>query len=73
MIKTSSNFKASRLLVALLILLGLKLAMVDSSAAFVRVGEIAQDFSLKNRQTGQLTTLRDFAGKIIFLDMFAYW
>ena len=73
MIRATIHFKASRLLAGLLILLGLELASVDSSAAFVRVGEIAQDFTLKNRQTGQLTSLRDFAGKIIFLDMFAYW
>ena len=73
MIRAAIRFQPSQLLAAMLVLLGLKFAMVDASAAFVRVGGIAQDFTLKNWQTGQLTSLRDFAGKIIFLDMFAYW
>ncbi|MBI4659685.1 MAG: hypothetical protein HY735_12665 [Verrucomicrobia bacterium] len=46
---------------------------VQASTQFVRVGELARDFTLKDRKTGQIVSLSDFAGKVIFLDLFAYW
>jgi hypothetical protein len=46
---------------------------LPAKAAFVRVGEIAADLSLKKHKTGEVVNLSDFAGKIIFLDLFAYW
>ena len=36
-------------------------------------GEIAQNFTLKNRATGEDLSLYDLEGKIIILDFFAYW
>ncbi len=36
-------------------------------------GEIAQNFTLKNRATGEDLSLYDFEGKIVVLDFFAYW
>ena len=36
-------------------------------------GEIAQNFTLKNRATGEDLSLYDLEGKIIVLDFFAYW
>lgn len=36
-------------------------------------GEIAQNFTMKNRATGEDFTLYDLEGKIIVLDFFAYW
>ena len=64
---------ARRILATLLLVLAAGQGTVSTQAAFVRVGEFAQDFTLKNRKTGEQTSLKDFAGKIIFLDMFAYW
>lgn len=46
---------------------------MDVSAAFVEAGGIAHNFTLDNRFTQQPVSLKDFAGKIIFIDMFAYW
>lgn len=36
-------------------------------------GDIVEDFTLINRATGQPLRLSDFAGKIIFLEWFAWW
>ena len=46
---------------------------VPAQAAFVRVGELAKDFTLTDRMTKQSASLSDFAGKVIFIDLFAYW
>lgn len=37
------------------------------------VGSIVSDFSLVRRDNGQPMRLSDFAGKIVFLDWFAWW
>lgn len=44
-----------------------------AATPFVKVGELARDFTLNDRATGKPVRLSDFAGKIIFLDLFAYW
>ena len=62
-----------RLLAALLLFVAAGQFTASNQAAFVRVGEFAQDFTLKNRKSGEQTSLKSFAGKIIFLDLFAYW
>jgi hypothetical protein len=62
-----------RVLTLFLLLFTFAQAAFPAKAAFVRVGEIAADLTLKKRQTGETVALRDFAGKVIFLDLFAYW
>ena len=37
------------------------------------VGDIAQDFTITNRKTGQPLSLSDYSGKVVVLDFFAYW
>lgn len=44
-----------------------------AATSFVKVGELAPDFTLNDRATGKPVRLSDFSGKIIFLDLFAYW
>jgi len=56
-----------------LLLLAFGQAAFPARAAFVHVGEVAADLTLKKRKTGETVSLRDFAGKVIFLDLFAYW
>ena len=36
-------------------------------------GDIVENFTLTNRQTGEPVSLYDLEGKIIFLEWFAYW
>ena len=38
-----------------------------------QVGDIVDNFTLTNRATGQPASLHDFAGRVIFLEWFAYW
>lgn len=47
--------------------------VVTSSAQPFAVGGVTDDFTLKNRRTGENVSLSDFAGKIVVLDFFAYW
>ncbi len=63
----------SRFLGAALLLSVLQWAAATTSGATVAVGGTARDFTLNEHKTGQPVRLSDFAGKIIFLDMFAYW
>ena len=62
-----------RLAVALLLLVAMPRLAFCATTPYVKTGEIARDFTLKNRKTGQPVSLSDFSGKIILLDMFAYW
>ncbi|MBI2948846.1 MAG: hypothetical protein HYY23_14495 [Verrucomicrobia bacterium] len=62
-----------RFLALFVLLLAFAQVTLPAKAAFVRVGEIAADLTLKKRKTGEAVSLRDFAGKVIFLDLFAYW
>lgn len=56
------------------LLTGLGLSMVDAAAQTVyRAGDPVENFSLIDRRTGQPRSLAEFAGKILFLDFFAYW
>ncbi len=58
---------------ALLLVVTLTQFVFPAKAAFVRVGELAKDFTVTNRATKQPVSLSDFAGKVIFIDLFAYW
>ncbi|MBI2927848.1 MAG: hypothetical protein HYY24_19320 [Verrucomicrobia bacterium] len=49
------------------------LATPSASAQVVGVGGLARDFTLHDRATGASVSLYDFAGKIILIDIFAYW
>lgn len=42
-------------------------------AAFYRAGDLVEDFSLIDRTTRQPVRLSDLAGKIVFLEWFAWW
>ena len=42
-------------------------------AAIYRTGEVVQNFTLTDRATGRPVSLTDFAGKIVFLEWFAWW
>lgn len=56
--------------------LGFALALITTNLAMAQpftVGEVVDEFSLKNRRTGEDVSLSDFAGKIVVLDFFAYW
>lgn len=44
-----------------------------ATAAVYKPGDIADNFTLVNRATGQPMQLADFAGKIVVLDWFAWW
>jgi thiol-disulfide isomerase/thioredoxin len=49
------------------------LFLLHAQAAAYRVGDTVENFSLVNRATGQPMALKDFAGKIVLLDWFAWW
>ncbi len=38
-----------------------------------QVGDVVASFSLTDRATGRAVTLKDFAGKIVLLEWFAWW
>ena len=42
-------------------------------AQLYRVGQVVEEFTLTNRATGEPIRLSDFAGKIVFLEWFAWW
>lgn len=54
-------------------LLAIALLPHFTNAQAVSVGEIAPNFTLKDRRTGEDVSLHDFEGKIVVLDFFAYW
>lgn len=49
------------------------LAGIALCASSADAAQIASDFKITNRKTGNPITRNDFAGKILFLDFFAYW
>lgn len=51
----------------------LTLGWTTSHAALYKVGDIVENFTLRNRATGQPMALSEFEGKIIVLDWFAWW
>ena len=51
------------------LLLGQSLGQAQS----VKVGEVAEDFEITNRETGDPLKLSDYEGHIIVLDFFAWW
>jgi thiol-disulfide isomerase/thioredoxin len=50
----------------------LALAAVAPAQTY-RVGDIVQNFTLTDRATGRPVSLADFAGKVVFLEWFAWW
>ncbi|MEW6158078.1 MAG: hypothetical protein AB1813_11635 [Verrucomicrobiota bacterium] len=46
---------------------------VSTPAALYRAGDIVENFTVTDRATGQPIRLEDFAGKIVFLEWFAWW
>ena len=46
---------------------------VNLSAQRYQEGDIVENFTLTNRETGQPVSLYDLEGKIIFMEWFAYW
>ena len=48
-------------------------SVAPARAAIYRTGEVVQNFTLTDRATGRAVSLADFAGKIVFLEWFAWW
>jgi len=58
----------------ILLVLAATLALAPAARAQIyRVGETVRNFTLTDRATGQPVSLTDFAGKIVFLEWFAWW
>ena len=55
------------------ILFWLGLGQAIGQAQITKVGQVAWDFELTNRQTGQPLKLSDYAGNVVVLDFFAWW
>lgn len=49
------------------------LALTPVFAQFYKAGDVVEDFTLANRLASQPIRLSDYAGKIIFLEWFAWW
>jgi hypothetical protein len=67
------SFRLPHVLAALICLAPLMRASAQSSTGYVETGEVDREFTLKNRKTGEPIHLSDYAGKIVVLDLFAYW
>ncbi|MEO6246123.1 MAG: redoxin domain-containing protein [Opitutaceae bacterium] len=65
--------KRFRPIFALVVVVALAFAAAPAGAAIYRAGEIVQNFTLTDRATGRPVSLADFAGKIVFLEWFAWW
>ncbi len=56
-----------------LVVVSFAIAASPARAAIYRAGETVQNFTLTDRATGRPVSLTDFAGKIVFLEWFAWW
>ena len=65
--------KRSRAFFALVTVSVLVLSSSPIRAAIYRAGETVENFTLTDRATGLPVNLTDFAGKIVFLEWFAWW
>ena len=57
----------------LVLLLALAGTALPAQAQRYRTGDTVQNFTLTDRATGRAVSLADFAGKIVFLEWFAWW
>ncbi|MBM3839826.1 MAG: redoxin domain-containing protein [Verrucomicrobia bacterium] len=73
MIPNRLSIASRYLLAAVLCLAASTRVAAQSSTGYVETGDIAREFTLKNRKTGAPIQLSDYAGKIVVLDLFAYW
>ncbi|MBI2948844.1 MAG: hypothetical protein HYY23_14485 [Verrucomicrobia bacterium] len=71
--QNSFSFGMRHLLAAFVWLGAVTSAWAQSSTGYVETGDVAREFTLKNRKTGEPLRLSDYAGKIVVLDLFAYW
>ena len=51
----------------------LLLGQALGQAQVAKVGQVAEDFEITNRETGEPLRLSDFEGHVIVLDFFAWW
>ncbi|MCS5607029.1 MAG: TlpA family protein disulfide reductase, partial [Alphaproteobacteria bacterium] len=51
----------------------LLLGQVLGQAQITRVGDVAWDFEITNRETGEPLRLSDYEGHVVVLDFFAWW
>ena len=51
----------------------LLLGQVLGQAQITRVGDVAWDFEITNRETGEPLRLSDYKGHVVVLDFFAWW
>lgn len=56
-----------------LVLFGLIASGPVAQAQRYNPGDVAEDFTLINRASGTPLKLSDYAGKIIFMEWFAWW
>ena len=61
------------LVAASLVLLALLAAPTAAAQSRYSVGHTVANFTLTDRATGRPVQLTDFAGKIVFLEWFAWW
>ena len=53
--------------------IGTAVLAIRLNAAVYQVGQVVENFSLVDRGTGKTVQLKDFSGKIVVLDWFAWW
>lgn len=71
--KTAKQSSVNKPSLGLFVLLGLVLGVQSLQAQLYDRGDIVENFTLTNRETGEPVSLYDLEGKIIFLEWFAYW
>ena len=71
--QNSFSFGLRHLLAVFICLGAVTRGSAQSSTGYVETGDVAREFTLKNRKTGEPLKLSDYAGKIVVLDLFAYW
>ena len=70
---TSKQSSVNNHPVRYLVLVALMFSAQSLQAQLYERGDIVEDFTLTNRETGEPVSLYDLEGKIIFLEWFAWW
>jgi thiol-disulfide isomerase/thioredoxin len=70
---TSKQSSVNNYPVRYLVLVALMFSAQSLQAQLYERGDIVENFTLTNRETGEPVSLYDLEGKIIFLEWFAWW
>ena len=73
MIRVTLHFFLRHALAILFVVVSSQRVSAQRASDFVETGGVARNFTLKDRRTGFPVSLNDYAGKIVFLDLFAFW